>query len=758
MKKIVCFLVGLTMLFTTAFASNADIISDALAKTSELTSCSAEMTLSTKINEPLLLLDTIPIDEYTPIDIKLLIEGLTNATSKINYSYSRSDDYKKMDLSISSVSDTPIILNEDLRIDAWSKSSLWMNYDVTDIENPVFKIIAKVPFDMKYQVIDFSSFIKNNPDLIGLFDKDSIEDIQKKMKDALLEKAQVTNIGNQYTLSLDDKSAKEYLIDILDICKEYSNQSSASRYESVEAMEEAIDNIVKVIEETTLLGENGLKITFSKNNDGIITAQLEELHIRFNMYDILEAYGSSTEGLTREQAFVDITMQSDIETSNHNKTEVVMPELTDENSEYANMSYVFGNINIISDEAPAFKNNTAYYPIESIASNDKLSLKTEIKEDVITLIYPGGQNVTASGNIVNQDGEEIEFETPPFIVENGKVYCTEQFLYLLNITWTDIYYDAESNGFKFKYHYEVNIDMPEPEDYKLYEPVEYISPTLYYTFDIDREAYMNNGKVYMPVYEFVQALFPGEFTFEENSLTYTASEENIFNIQTIKVSDGDFFVYINGVERPLEEAAIMVDGILNIPFTFIKELGMNSGYANVRYNINGQSQTVYNLTMANPKYDDSKNTPSIPKMLRVYISSDRVPYVENGEVYVPAYDFLEHMFGGEFTFHENGMEYVAKGENNYGIEKVSMFIGDNFVTVDDKKIELNNKVVSVDDVIRVPISFTEKLGMTVSHIGVYPLGTSYSFEMENPNYVEAEEPTEEPIKEPSIYDNWFYQL
>ncbi len=758
MKKVVSFLIGLTMLFTTAFAGSAEIIADALNKTSKLTSCSGEMTFSAKLNEPLYLLETIQFDEDIPIDIKLLVEELIGATAKIDYSYSTSDDYKKMDIYMGIAYDTPLVLSEDFRLEAWAKTLIWMSYDVTDEENPVYKMIVKVPLVNKYQIYDLSDFLKSSPSLMVVFDKDIMEDFQKKITDALLQKANITTSGNNYTLSLDDKGAKEYLIEVLKVYKEYMEESSFLNYESVAMVQNIFDQAAEFFEKTTLLGENGLEITFSKHEEGIITAEAEELHIRFNVFDILEAYEQSTEGLGREEAYVDITLQTELTTSNHNKAEVVMPELTEENSEYVDMYYEFSNIYIISDEAPVFKSNYIYYPIESIALQDGLDLTTAINDDEISITYPDGQIVNVRGNTANLYGEYVTYDMPPVIVENDMIYCIEAFIYPLNIIQVGTYYDFDSGMFKFKYCYEIPEDVSESDentyDSEPYDYQEYIPPTLYYTFYIPRGAYTNDGVVYMPVYEFVQLLFPGEFTFEENSLTYTALEENKFDIQTIKVSDGDLFVTIDGVERPLEAAAKEVEGVLNIPVSFTKELGIDEGYIQVRYNAGGRIHTTYSFNMPNPDYVEPNYNDYVPYMLYVWVNSDRVPYVENGEVYVPAYDLFEGMFKGEFSFKENGMEYVATRENSYGIEKVSIYVGDNFVTVDDQKIEFDNKVVTVDDIIRVPISFIEKLGMTVTSIKSYDSSTTYQFEMENPNYVEKEINNEST----ELYNNWFYKL
>lgn len=76
------------------------------------------------------------------------------------------------------------------------------------------------------------------------------------------------------------------------------------------------------------------------------------------------------------------------------------------------------------------------------------------------------------------------------------------------------------------------------------------------------------------------------------------------------------------------------------------------------------------------------------------------------------------MFKGEFKFLGNGFEYAASGENNFGIESITVYDGDEFITVDGEKVPLSGKVVNVDNILRVPSSVTEQFGLEVLSISI----------------------------------------
>ena len=341
-------------------------------------------------------------------------------------------------------------------------------------------------------------------------------------------------------------------------------------------------------------------------------------------------------------------------------------------------------------------------------------------------------------------------ETPEIITENAGVYCTEVVLMGLNMFVYNTSYDIKQNSFTFSYRYEKPIPEEETEIVEE-ETIEdtYVSPTLWYYFYLDRLPYEKNGVMYMPVYEFVEELFDGEFLFGPDTLIYTANSENVFGIKTITARKGDSYLVVNEQQKTLEAAVEEKDGVLYIPISFAKSIGLTA-MVDASYREEEGSWSDYNFSMPNPEYvSEEENSDYIHMMEKLFynISSDRVPHMENGTVYIPAFDFIDEIIDGEYTFREEGFDYKTDKTNVFGIQSVSVNAGDKFITVNGEKREISNEVINIDNVLRLPISVISDFGMDVTDIYVYDSGTEYYFMMENPEY-----------KPEEAFGNWFSSL
>ena len=739
MKKIISLLLSVMLMSTTVFASTAEEIAELYEKSMLLRSASAELVMETELNKPLDILDTIPqedISDEADIDVKMIVESLTEAKTTMKYDTYISEDYKKMQLAMSMEFDVPVRMNSDFAIAAWTKLGMWMDLDVTDENNPVAKIIYKIPFMKKYMVMDMSENYKSSPEMLAVFDKDKLKEINDKAVEILTQNAEISKRGNEYTLKFTDETAKQYIYDILNLSAEIMPEETASDEEFTEmisVVKEFCDNI-------TVFGQNGLTMKFTKNSSGYITAEEVDAHISINVYDILTYFSEDTNGLKREDAFIDMTFKTAATVTDHNKVTPVLPVITEDNSEIVP---VIGGVDIEAwqyndaPSAPIFKNNTVYYPVEEMAL--QCGLETAFDGNELT-IKDGDTVFTVSND---------EFETPEIITQNAGVYCTEIVLSGFNMYVHSARYVFDENSFTFSYRYE----KPLIEEISEEEPEEdtYVSPTLYYDFYIDRLPYEKNGVMYMPVYEFVKELFDGEFLFGPGTLIYTANSENVFGIKTITARKGDSYLVVNEQQKPLDKAVEEKDGVLYIPVSFAKSIGLNAT-VNASYREGEGSRSNYRFHMPNPDYIspeyDRDDYIYMMKKLYYNIGSDRVPHMENGTVYIPAFDFINEIIEGEYTFKEGGFDYKASETNVLGIENISVNAGDKFITVNGEKREISNEVINIDNVLRLPISVISDFGMELTDININYGITSYHIEMENPLYT-AEEETD---------GNWFSNL
>lgn len=763
MKKIISLIIAIVMLSTTVFADAASEFLTAWEKTAKITSLKGKITLSTSLNRPLEIFETFPkevLDE-SGIDFKMFTESIIGSVTEIEYQYSCSDDYKKMDMEFTISCNSPVVFNEDLKVETWSRFWIGMTYDVTDINNPVYKLIMKVPFEKKYQVFDLSDAI--HPEVVKTMSQsiDASFKMQKDIMDTFLKYAQVTKSRNEYTVKMDEKSIKEYLKEAVAIYKEHLFQNGSAQQLDTEEIDEVINVINNNLDNISFLGKDGLTLKATVNSQGIISTQVEKMNICLNVYDILEINGLSTKDLPREKAFIDITYSMDMSTEGFNKTTVNLPELTPENSDVVYTAYET-QWYYDAKEPPVFKNGSIYYPLDSMA--DQLGYDLEIKKDgeTISVTFEDGVTVSASGNLfTTQIGEELETEVPYIICENEKFYCVEDVLYWMHIYSVSMRYDKNKNEFVISYE----VTIPEEDDEVTlegleemfdseYDDSEYEYIPYYLDFYISEETspYMEDGVLYMPVEGFFAEIIGGEGVGDDNSLTVTSTEENVFDINTVTVTNGDSTIVINGENRQLSNPARLVDGVMRIPLTFAMDLGLEGRVRGDWYEDNVMYWS-YSFDMINPEYEEKYESNYEPKNLGIFFGSDQIPYMENGELYVPAYELFTQMYSGEWTFSENGMEYTTSEENSIKIKKMSAYVGDNFVTVDDKKVEFENKIINVDGVIRVPISFTEKLGMEMISVTCEYDRAYYRFVMPNPSYVEPVENPEEGEEE-----NWLTEL
>lgn len=731
MKKIISLLLSVMLMSTTVFASTAEEIAELYEKSMLLRSASAELVMETELNKPLDILDTIPqedISDEADIDLKMIVESLTEAKTTMKYDTYISEDYKKMQLAMSMEYDIPIQMNSEFALAAWTKLGMWMDLDVTDENNPVVKIIYKIPFMKKYMVMDVSENYKANPEMLSVFDKDKIKEINDKAVEILTQNAEISKRGNEYTLKFTDETAKQYIYDILNLSAEIMPEETVLDEEFTEmisVVKEFCDNI-------TVFGQNGLTMKFTKNSSGYITAQDTQAHICLNVYDILTYFSENTNGLKREDAFIDMTFKTAATVTDHNKVMPQLPQLTDENCQSVPLGYVDRTYGYYTaPSAPILKNNMVYYPVEEMA----LQYAIETAFDGTELTLKDGDNVFTVSN--------DEFEIPEIIMENAGVYCTENVLERFNMYIYSTYYDFDENCINFSYVYEKPL-VEEKEEISEDEPEEdiYVSPTLYYDFYLDRLPYEKNGVMYMPVYEFVKELFDGEFLFGPGTLIYTANSENVFGIKTITARKGDSYLVVNEQQKPLDKAVEEKDGVLYIPVSFAKSIGLDTT-VNASYREGEGNHSSYRFKMPNPEYvsseSDSYDYRSTMKKLFYIVSSDRVPHMENGTVYIPAFDFINEIIEGEYTFKEGGFDYKASETNVLGIENISVNAGDKFITVNGEKREISNEVINIDNVLRLPISVISDFGMDLKGIKINYGITSYYIEMDNPLYIAEEE-------------------
>ena len=684
------------MMSTTVLADVQDEFSNILEKNTKATSFAGKTVVTAELNEPLQIFEDIPKDDYVDLDYTLLSNDLMKSKFTVEFAYNVAPDYKKMQMSVSMACDLPVHINNDLKIDAYGKFGVWCNYDVTDSENPKLEIIQKNPVDPYYSYGDF--FDTYGEELTKAITPDAIKGAVDGFARALNDNAEIKKTTQGYKVKIDNDSFKGFISDSALMLKKYIPDPEFKEFIKNQLPDFDFD----------LLGKNGAVIEVTKNSKGEIAAYTQSIHLDFNLYDLAEYLGIPADGLVKEKSQIDVTFKEASEFFGYNKTTVDLPELTEENSRpiYAGSSHGYYS----SEESPLFKDNIVYYPLDEVLKLTSIDAKVE-------------ENKVILGDEVFECDEMQLYKT------DNKVYVTEAVLEFIDIRYLGVDYDMDEDRFNFSFFYE-----EEEEYFDDYYEDDSQPQYLDISFELERAPYANDGIFYMPVFELLCEMGEGEFKYGIKTLRYTAKTDNYDGIKTFFVRDGDPFVIVNDEKIAIEAPAMDVNGVLNIPVSFVHEYGY-SAEINSDFSVGGEgyAHTLYYFEKPNPMYVEREDE---NPYLFVSIVSDQLPHIENGEVCVPLYDFLYEMYDGEFSFTPNGMEYVATSENEYGITKVSVTIGDNFVMVDDKKVEFENKVVRVNDIIRVPLEFVKNMGFSIDWIYLDNNNTAtfYDFSMPNPNY------------------------
>lgn len=594
MKKLISLLTAFIMLSLTAFAADADDLAAVYEKNGELRSASFEVTLSADTNKPLDILSQIP-DEggVMPYSPQLLAESLFDTKIQLNGSYSISEDYKKMLAEITMVCDAPIVVNEDMKIAAWTRYGMWLEYDLTDPQAPVYRTIIKSPFSRQYTVTDMSGYYAEHPDTLNILYKDNIKELRDKSIKALTDNAKVTKKNDSYTISFNSESAQNYIKTVFSMAEDVMQQNMP---EGITA-DKFYDSIAEFFDKVNVFGKDGIVVTLNTNKDGYITTASENINIAFNVYDAIKAFDKSTEGLDRAKADIDLTIKADCKYSEHNSAKPVLPEINDDNSMTINTNdyqdFGYDGIDKWEDHAGneplLIKDNIIYFPYEAMAEQIGLDVKTEVNGDSITVSIGDSYNVDINGNEVTLFGETEAFDFAPVISENGTWYCSNGFLWYVRMDSYEPEYDVKTGTLKYEFWY---CGLPEDHSNTEEDMDDYsYKDRRYYSIYSDRALYMANGTAYLPIYDLLESVSPGEYSFDNNGFIYTARYENPLGISTASVYEGDSFVTVNSKRIDIPFAAENVDGVLRVPVSFAESIGLE--ISNIYMDANAMGSSFY---------------------------------------------------------------------------------------------------------------------------------------------------------------------
>ncbi len=266
--------------------------------------------------------DLIPEEDLAdiPFDVKMLTESVCKFSETVDASFTASEDFKKMKLSATTQSTMPLEFGENFKTEVWAKVGMWMDYDFSDADNPVYKMIMRVPFNNKYIVVDFADVDAESEIQLEQFmeyiEKYTSEEYTKEMNAFIASlilsdmKVEETVKNSEYIISADDAAFKSIVKKLAN--KFYDVYSDALKFYEItgdENLRFQIEQYISVLDEIPVLGKDGLKIKVSLKDKKISSSEVS-VHIDCNLYDAISAYGVDMSRFNRDKWQIDCVLSA----------------------------------------------------------------------------------------------------------------------------------------------------------------------------------------------------------------------------------------------------------------------------------------------------------------------------------------------------------------------------------------------------------------------------------------------------------------
>ncbi len=347
---------------------------------------------------------------------------------------------------------------------------VWLDMDISDMENPKYYVITKEPVDGQYLIVDMGGDLLGEALMqvqsMGLLDTEKAAELSEKLYSGI--EMNVDFADGKYTLTMTDAEIKaaigKVMTNLVDIMPEFGVPA-----DELKMITDELAPILAEFAEIQLFdAERALVITCEVDENNLCTGMNLELNLDLNIYDIIEKFSpESIEGENRDDWGIKLGIAADMQFEELPEDyAVVYPILNPENcgnfisfyneNVYDETDYetpITVNCNgaeIVFDEPPVLFRNRTMVPIRALANaigitdenilyeeeTEKIVLKGEAKEIVM---YVGSQYAYLNGDLKTFDVPAIE--------NNGRAYIPARAIsefFGKTVDYTDL---AENGGF-----------------------------------------------------------------------------------------------------------------------------------------------------------------------------------------------------------------------------------------------------------------------------------------------------------------------
>lgn len=429
MKKIISMvLAGLMLCMSlSAFALTPEDFEAAMSE--QFTSARMAMTMKAEITE----MDAELLKELVGVDLTVLPSATLGYEMVMVTDQDMKKIQAKVDMTLETVPEVPFL---DKNI-----ATVYVDYDMTNVESPKYRTIAKLPDSEKYQVMDLTQLPEIDELMVQL---EKMADLMTPEKTVELNEkisAYLPEIEKEYTenseiISLNDAQIKEVINGLVPAMKEVILPLMGTMLDTEpelgldEETEQYISNVFAAIQEVQLFAEDGVVVTTTLDPE---TKQLQSMDcvikVDTNLNELVskigKALGSTDEDLAwlQEELPADkadfkgqLSMNITYSNLNDENLTVEFPVLTPQNSEdmiigmtcdrTAVNVYYNGTKVDFKDVQPVIENDRTLVPIRHFCNALGISDDDIQYDDGIVTIQNGDTKIT-----LTIDEQEVDIET-----------------------------------------------------------------------------------------------------------------------------------------------------------------------------------------------------------------------------------------------------------------------------------------------------------------------------------------------------------
>lgn len=344
MKKFISGLIaGAMFLQSGAFADDLADLKEVFQK--QYTNATVDFSGKLTLDKPLDILGALDTDydecligaSANAIDYQRAAESLFGTTEDVQLKLNSSDDYKKIDMSMSGKANIPVQVNENLKITTDASYGIWLSMDMESADDFSYQMILKGPLSKKYITMDIAKIMKEQgTPALDLTNVD-LKAMQKKSVDLIGElinkDAKVSKNANTYTVRFDNTGFINFIEDYTQAIFEMSKEMLGDSVdEEMFVMPDETKEMLQKLKEIKILGDNGITIDLTANAGGIENMKVT-CDFEMNVYDIAQKFTDNiSQNVTHENSDVDFTLELNYKYSEIGSTTVEFPELNEKNS------------------------------------------------------------------------------------------------------------------------------------------------------------------------------------------------------------------------------------------------------------------------------------------------------------------------------------------------------------------------------------------------------------------------------------------